>query len=186
MVLCRDRRAVERARLGIERVLGRLKLQLHPEKTRLVCLWDGQEGFDFLGFHHQKAEPHRRRGVYHPFHWPSQKAEKSIRRKVRELTTQRFRLRDPLVAFVTDLNLRIRGWAAYYGYGTASWRFATLDSYIWERLVLFLNSKYRRRHQRRIGKYTYPWLQAQGLLSLTQAVQRRQANAAGEGHRRAV
>lgn len=29
---------------GIRILLERLKLQLHPEKTKLVCLWEGQEG----------------------------------------------------------------------------------------------------------------------------------------------
>ena len=56
VVLCRTRKAAERAMKGIKVLLERLKLQLHPEKTKLVCLWEGQEGFDFLGFHHRKSE----------------------------------------------------------------------------------------------------------------------------------
>lgn len=157
MVLCRTRQDAERALLGIRRVLKRLKLQLHPEKTKLVCLWNGQAGFDFLGFHHRKVEVHRQKGRYQPQHWPSQKAEKSIRRKVKELAVQRKRLREPFAALVRELNLKIRGWATYYGSGTASWGFSDLDSYIWQRLLLFLNSKYNPREPLRIGKYTYPW-----------------------------
>lgn len=186
VVLCRTRQDAERALLGIRRVLGRLKLQLHPEKTKLVCLWNGQAGFDFLGFHHRKVEAYRQKGRYQPQHWPSQKAEKAIRRKVKALAVQRKRLREPFAALVHELNLKIRGWATYYGYGTASWRFSDLDSYIWQRLLLFLNSKFKPRQALRIGKYTYPWMLEQGLQSLETAVQRRHAKTAGEGHRRAV
>lgn len=186
VVLCRTQQDAERALLGIKRVLGRLKLQLHPEKTKLVCLWNGQAGFDFLGFHHRKVESRRQKGRYQPQHWPTQKAEKTIRRKVKELVMQRWRLREPFVALIQDLNHKIRGWATYYGYGTASWRFSSLDSYIWQRLLRFLNRKHNLYPRGRIGEHTYPWMQKQGLRSLVTAVQRRQAKATGEGHRRAV
>lgn len=186
VVLCPTRPNAERALQGIHRVLGRLKLQLHPGKTKLVCLWNGQEGFDFLGFHHRKVESRRRRGVYQPQNWPSQKAERSIRQQVKTITGQRSYLQAPLGALIEMLNPKIEGWAAYYGYGTASRRFFHLDAYIWERLVLYLNKKHGRRPRHRVGEYTYLWLRQQGLKSLVAAVQKRQAKAAGEGHRRAV
>jgi len=31
-------------------------MRLHPEKTGIVCLTGGGQGFDFLGFHHRKME----------------------------------------------------------------------------------------------------------------------------------
>jgi len=69
---------------------------------------------------------------------------------------QRKRLCEPFAALVRDLNLKIRGWATYYGYGTASWRFSDLDSYIWQRLLLFLNSNLHQRlvprRSRLVGK----------------------------------
>jgi hypothetical protein len=33
----------------MEATLARLGLHLHPDKTRIVCLRNGAEGFDFLG-----------------------------------------------------------------------------------------------------------------------------------------
>ena len=36
-------------------MLAGLGLRLHPDKTRIVCLTGGQDGFDFLGFHHRKT-----------------------------------------------------------------------------------------------------------------------------------
>ena len=40
-------------------ILGPLGLQLNPDKTRIVCLTEGAEGFDFLGFHCHKVESWR-------------------------------------------------------------------------------------------------------------------------------
>ena len=36
--------------------MERLELTLHPTKTRIVGLWTGKEGFDFLGMHHRKTK----------------------------------------------------------------------------------------------------------------------------------
>lgn len=42
--------------------MKRLEIQLHPEKTRFVNLWDGKEGFDFLGFHHRRKSVENGKG----------------------------------------------------------------------------------------------------------------------------
>lgn len=49
VVLCRTKADVDEAERRIEGILWRLKLSLHPEKTRKVDLSWGKEGFDFLG-----------------------------------------------------------------------------------------------------------------------------------------
>jgi RNA-directed DNA polymerase len=185
VILCRTRRQAERALKGVRWVLERLKLQLHPEKTKLVCLWNGQEGFDFLGFHHRKVKP-RNRVWYQPQHWPSRKAERSIRQKVKAVTGPRARLREPLTTLIQELNRKIQGWATYYGYGTASSRFTHLDWYIGNSLRLFLNKKHKLHPRHRVGEHTDQWLRKQGLKSLRLTVHQRYANADGEGHRRAV
>ena len=56
VIMCRNRRRAEAARDLVIAILARLGLQLHPDKTRIVCLTGGREGFDFLGFHHHKVE----------------------------------------------------------------------------------------------------------------------------------
>jgi hypothetical protein len=37
---------------GLRALLADLGLELAEEKTRLVCLNEDGEGFDFVGFHH--------------------------------------------------------------------------------------------------------------------------------------
>jgi retron-type reverse transcriptase len=48
-VIGRTRAAIEEAARRVATILGRLKLELHPEKTRQVDLSQGRQGFDFLG-----------------------------------------------------------------------------------------------------------------------------------------
>ncbi|MDI9476398.1 MAG: hypothetical protein QM295_06145 [Bacillota bacterium] len=53
---------------------------LHPTKTKIVGLWDGKEGFDFLGMHFHKARAENAKGeIYYTIqHWLTKKAEKHI------------------------------------------------------------------------------------------------------------
>ena len=56
-----DRRHAEALREEVAAVLAPLGLRLSPEKTRVVSLVKGREGFDFLGFHF-RLEKSRQRG----------------------------------------------------------------------------------------------------------------------------
>src|SRR5690606_18852194 len=51
VVLCRTTKACEEAEARVREILRRLRLELHPEKTRRVELSRGRRGFDFLGCH---------------------------------------------------------------------------------------------------------------------------------------
>ena len=73
VVLCRTRADAEEAlrRLGI--IMDRLSLKLHPDKTRIVELGLGKEGFVFLGCYLRIVLSHFKRREY-LFRWPSPKA----------------------------------------------------------------------------------------------------------------
>jgi Retron-type reverse transcriptase len=91
VVMCRTRSACEQAEERIRVILGRLGLELHPDKTRRVRLFDGEEGFDFLGCHLHKHLSGRvwektGRKLYFLQRWPSQRSMQQIRRQVKELT----------------------------------------------------------------------------------------------------
>ena len=49
VILCRTRAQAEQALAKVREIMGLLRLQLHPTKTRLVELGLGKEGFTFLG-----------------------------------------------------------------------------------------------------------------------------------------
>lgn len=46
--------------------MRKLELELHPEKTKFVNLWDGKGGFDFLGFHHRRTMQENGKGKIYP------------------------------------------------------------------------------------------------------------------------
>ena len=108
VVLCPTSDRAEQARSLAEHALGPLGLQLHPDKTRIVCVKDGAQGFEFLGFHHRMVESRKRRGRYWMHKWPSPRAMASIRGKVRDLTAPR-QIGLPLAAVVEQLNPVLRG-----------------------------------------------------------------------------
>jgi RNA-directed DNA polymerase len=54
VVMCDTAKSVDEAEQRIRAILGRLGLELHPEKTRRVELGRGLQGFDFLGCHLRK------------------------------------------------------------------------------------------------------------------------------------
>ena len=139
VVMCRTKQACEEAERRIRVILGRLGLELHPEKTRRAELFDGKEGFDFLGCHLRKRlsgpllERTGRR-LYFLQRWPSQRSMKRIRSRIRELTP-RSRCHADLRDVISQLNPVLRGWGNYFRTGNAANKFVELDRYVWRRLV---------------------------------------------------
>jgi group II intron reverse transcriptase/maturase len=109
VVLTRSRAAAEEAKARIVSILERLGLRLHPDKTRIVCLAKGQEGFVFLGFEHRLRESKRWRGRWYLQKWPSPRAMASIRARVRQRTALPLASL-PLEDVVGHLNSVLRGW----------------------------------------------------------------------------
>jgi group II intron reverse transcriptase/maturase len=138
VVLCKTKRDVEEAERRVKHVMARLGLELHPDKTRKVDLSWGKEGFDFLGCHLRKRlsgpiwEREGRR-VYFLQRWPSARAMKRIRQRVKELTP-RSRCHADLREVIAQLNPVLRGWGGYFRTGNAAVKFNQVDSYVYQRL----------------------------------------------------
>jgi RNA-directed DNA polymerase len=191
VVMCRTRGEAERAVAALAAALGELGLSLRRDKTRVLLLKVGGEGFDFLGFHHRWVQPRvtRARHVHFLARWPTRQAMQRARDRIRELTA-RERLLLPVEKVVQDVNAFLRGWAAYFRYGNSARSFDEIKSYALMRLALFV----AKRHRRRRG---YGWAMvygspnALGLISLSGTVVaprpnwgwREKPNTAGEGRR---
>ncbi len=141
VILCRTEGAAREALRRVGLILARLGLSLHPDKTRVVDVGVGGEGFDFLGFHCRKVESWKWRGKRYLHYWPSQRALQRIRGRVRALTASRHRLVEAIGRIVEEVNQTVRGWGAYFRVGTPSRQFQQVDSYVRERLALFLRKK---------------------------------------------
>jgi group II intron reverse transcriptase/maturase len=129
VIVCRTKQEAERALEMVRRIMAKLKLTLHPTKTRLVEL--SSEGFEFLGFHFHKRKD-RKTGKILPFFWPGQKAMKAVRSKIRQITGYS-RKRLPMEKIVGDLNPVVRGWRNYFSVGNSTKQLKALDHYVWLR-----------------------------------------------------
>jgi RNA-directed DNA polymerase len=176
VVMCRTKAAVEEARRRVSAVLTRLGLELHPEKTRLVDLSWGREGFDFLGCHLRKRlsgpiwERSRQR-VYFLQRWPSQRAMRQVRARIRGLTPRACCHTD-LRVVIARVNPVVRGWGQYFRTGNAATRFIQLDGYIEDRLRRLLRQRHGlQRHAAGRVKWRRPFFEALGLCRLRGTVQ---------------
>jgi RNA-directed DNA polymerase len=164
-ICCPTRERAEAAMAALADVLAGLGLSLAADKTRIVCVADGTDGYDFLGFHHRMVPSRRNPRFRYPACWPSAKAVARARCRIRELTG-RNRRHVPTHLLVSELNQFLRGWRQYYRYGNSSRSFAKLDRYTTERMALLL-SKRHGRHGRGNGmKHVIMSGNRLGLVSL--------------------
>ncbi|MDP9404410.1 MAG: group II intron reverse transcriptase/maturase [Actinomycetota bacterium] len=169
VVLCPTRERAQRARDLAEATLAPLGLHLHPDKTRIVDLRRGAEGFDFLGFHHRMVESWKRRGRFWLNKWPSPRAMASIRGKVRDLTAPS-RVGLDLHVVVEQLNPVLRGWGAYFRQGNSSAKFGAVDHYVHERVAILASRKHALSGFNWQDRFTWDWLGNLGIYRLTGTV----------------
>jgi RNA-directed DNA polymerase len=104
VILCRTESTAREALRRVGEALTRLGLALHPDKTRVVYVGDGGQGFDFLGFHCRKVGSWRVRGRRYLHRWPSRRAMQRVRDRIKAITAPRYRLREPVQSLVDELN----------------------------------------------------------------------------------
>lgn len=176
VVMCDTKPQVEEARRRVGLVLTRLGLELHPEKTRLVDLSRGREGFDFLGCHLRKRMSgpiweRARQRVFYLHRWPSARAMTRVRTRVRDLTP-RARCHTDLRIVIADLNPLLRGWAQYFRTGNAANHFTDLDQYVERRLRgLLLKRAGSRLTAGRSVRWDRLFFEALGLIRLRGTIQ---------------
>ncbi len=176
VVVCKTKQQCEDAERDVRKYLHRLGLELHPDKTRRVELYDGKQGFDFLGCHFRKRlsgailEREGKR-KYFLHRQPSQRAMKRIRQKVRD-KTQRGRCHADLREVIADLNPILRGWGVYFGTGNAARSFNQIDSYVRDRLRSLRVKRAGRQLDGRVAStWTREYFESFGLHRLRGTVQ---------------
>jgi len=170
VVLCRTEAHAREALRRIQWIMGRLGLTLHPEKTRLVDLRKGAEGFTFLGCMIRKRRsiqrlPHR----HFMQRWPSPQAMRNVRARIHELTDYRGPARD-VTDVIAALNPVLRGWGTYFRTGNATRKFTALDSYVYGRLWRWHWRRGGQRSRHRYDQWPRSRYYAMGLHQLTGTV----------------
>jgi group II intron reverse transcriptase/maturase len=154
VVMCNTKKDVDEAERRVKMIFARLRLELHPDKTKKLDLSGGTQGFDFLGCHLHKRMSGRiwekeRKRVYFLQRWPSSPSLKRVKQRVKELTPRAACHRD-LRETIAKLNPVLRGWGNYFKTGNASSKFNQVDSYVWMRLRKLVRS--RKGRQLRAGE----------------------------------
>ncbi len=150
VVLCPTRGEAERTLGDVRRMIGgKLRLQLHPEKTRIICHEEGC--FDFVGF-----LIHRR------YLWPRVRTLMRFKEKVR-FATRRQQGRN-VQEVISQLNPILRGFGNYYRRANIKELSAELDGWIRMSLRCFMERKRAVRHQNR--RISNAALASMGLVSL--------------------
>ena len=168
VIICRTKKDINHAYKAVYDIMKKLEIQLHPEKTRFVNLWDGKEGFDFLGFHHRRKSIENGKGqkFLTTIQEPSKKAMKSMRNKIKEILNQRSNLYKDIKEVIKITNRRLVGFKNYYGLKYAGKQLNKLDWYVLEKFTIWYNHKRQIRPRRRGIKQMYTLLKREGIVYL--------------------
>jgi RNA-directed DNA polymerase len=162
VILCRRGNA-EAALHHLRKIMGKLKLTVNEEKTRICTVPEGE--FDFLGFTFGRMYS-RTTGQARLALRPSKKSIKRMVEKVHALTV-RSRTWQETTTMVSELNRALAGWANYFSVGSSARAYRALDSYTAVRLRRWLRFKHKTRRSKG-GSYPLPHLyETFGLVRLT-------------------
>jgi len=162
VILCRKGKA-EQALQRMRELMGRLKLTVNEEKTRICKVPEGT--FDFLGYTfgrvYSQTTGKARLGM-----WPSKKSIRRMVEKLHAMTATSMTWQE-ITQMVGKLNRTLRGWTNYFQVGTVSRAYRAIDSYTVARLRRWLRTKFKKRRQRGGGYPPSILYDRLGLVRLT-------------------
>ena len=169
VIICKNKKSANHALNLLKYIMEKLDLKLHPVKTKIINMWDGTEGFDFLGLHHRRFSKINKRGYRYgeTYQYPSKKAMKKMKQTVKDNINQRYLLVKTEEDLIEIINPKIIGWRNYYRTRNDRKWMSAIDWYI---LCSFCRWNNKKRQQKRRLKGLYKTkirLREKGLQLMT-------------------
>jgi len=165
VILCPSEDRADQALATLESILAEMGLSLSWAKTSILDLRRPKSGFDFLGFHHRRVESFSRKGRFFCVRWPSDRAVRRARDRIRQLAARRRALL-PVEVIVGDVNRFLIGWRGYFARGNSTTVFHDMDRFVRERVARFISTK----HGHHGNRYGYRVLLDHDYLGLVRLV----------------
>jgi group II intron reverse transcriptase/maturase len=169
VVTCRSRAEARAALAAAQGILGKLGVELHRTKTRIVHI---REGFEFLGYKIKRgtrplrlAAKQIRSGAQSGslYAYPRDKSVQHFKDQIRKLTRRRAPVKLPTL--IEQINPVIRGWGQYFCKAHVRKLFHRLDSWIVHRIW-----SQRHKRWRCCGWKTMPKTKLYGELGLVNLI----------------
>lgn len=159
----------EDAELGLQLVkakLTELGLALNTEKTKIVDISTGKEGFDFLGFQHRQSMSNKYKKRY-TIKFPKKESVRKLKQTIKNVISNRNALVLDIKEVVKQLNPILIGWMNYFKFGNSTKVFKNIDSYVQERIALWWSKKHQKSGRRWKTDYTYKHHTESGIVNMT-------------------
>ena len=171
VIICKNKKSADYALTLLRYIMGKLDLKLHPDKTKIVCMWDGKEGFDFLGMHHKRmtSETRQRKRYQETYQYPSRKAMKKMKAAIKENVNRRALLVKDEEELIKNLNPKIVGWRNYYRTKLNGKWMRSLDWYILCTFTRWFNKKHQRESYISKMEYVRNMIHSKGLKRMAEA-----------------
>ena len=167
VVMCKRPSQAKEAQRHTEDILKSLGLKLNTEKTRMVNLERGKEGFTFLGCTvHKRRSIQRNPRLHFMQRWPSPKAMNRLRERIHQLTSVRHNRTKDIIEMIQSLNPVLRGWGNYFRTGNANRKFTEVDGYVRSRILSWQRRKGGQRSQIHFNQWPHDRLHRMGLYRL--------------------
>ena len=171
VITCKNKKSANHALNLLQYIMAKLDLKLHPVKTKIVSMWDGKEGFDFLGMHHRRMTTETRKGQLYKetYQYPSRKTMKKMKAEVKRNVNRRSLLVAKEEDLIKNLNPKITGWKNYYSTKRNEKWMKALDWYIICTFTRWYNKKHQRRNRMSKVGFVRNSIYGKGLKKMVRA-----------------